>query len=324
MRLYRALLLKRIGGVLAFYVKPRSVRIQTIPNLAVEVTSRCDSNCIFCANALMKRPRQDLDREIFRKVVEEYVALGGTEITFNCVIGEPLLDPFLLERLRFVRSFPGIKALGFVSNLQWLHRLRLEDLFEIGSIWVCVSTILSGRQRYKEMFGVDRYDQMLENLIRLLEMRARYPEKRVFVKFSLKCRKDESYEEIIAHPDFRRIQALSGEPLLEGARLASQYYDDWGGRVRLPHFLKRRPLYPRWLRPCRLLYGGVVLFSDGMYGLCQCRDLEQDNELLLGDAREVSLAQIWGGSTHRELIRQWQRANKIPVPCRACRHYFYY
>lgn len=51
--------------------------IAPIPYLFIEITSVCNSRCVFCPNAIMKRPRQHLDMRLFEKAVTEYADMGG-------------------------------------------------------------------------------------------------------------------------------------------------------------------------------------------------------------------------------------------------------
>ncbi|MDE3156919.1 MAG: radical SAM protein, partial [Acidobacteriota bacterium] len=99
------------------------------PKLSIETTNICNANCVFCANRVMERRKQPLDMDLFRKAVDEFAAMGGVEIDFNATIGDPLLDPKLLERARYVRRYPQFATLGFVTTLQWLHRFDLDEFF---------------------------------------------------------------------------------------------------------------------------------------------------------------------------------------------------
>jgi hypothetical protein len=94
---------------------------------------------------------------------------AAKELDFNVTIGDPLLDPHLLERARYVRQYPQFSTLGFVTTLQWLHRFDLDEFFDAGFTWLSISTTLSGREKYQEFFQVDKYDHMLANLKRLIE-----------------------------------------------------------------------------------------------------------------------------------------------------------
>src|ERR1700730_12281174 len=134
------------------------------PKLSIETTNICNAKCVFCANPVMLRREEPLPMDSFRKPFDEFAAMGGTEIDFNATIGDPLLDPQLLERARYVRRHAQFKNLGFVTTLQWLHRFDINEFFDAGFTWLAVSTTLSGKEKYFEFFQVDKYDQMLDNL----------------------------------------------------------------------------------------------------------------------------------------------------------------
>jgi len=292
-----------------------------MPRLSIETTNLCDARCAFCANAVMRRPREHLDMSIFRKVVDEFLALGGVVIDFNTVIGEPLLDPYLLERARYIKQFPQIRSLGFVTNLQWLHKLDMDDFFNSGINWLGISTALSGREKYLEFFGVDRYIQTLTNLIRLIEEKKRRGSN-IFLGISIKPT-SEPPGDVARHPDYKMISSLFIQGLVGRLGLHSPYADDWLGSVQLPSYIKKRPLYPRAFRPCGMFYTGLILFSNGNIGVCACRDFEANSELILGNAKNTTLKEAWNGAKLAAIRSDWRRRNKVPDICRRCRNYLY-
>ena len=50
---------------------------ELVPKLSVETTNICSSKCVFCPNAIMKRPREHLDMVVFKKAIDEFVKMGG-------------------------------------------------------------------------------------------------------------------------------------------------------------------------------------------------------------------------------------------------------
>lgn len=197
------------GRYVAGYFERGRFSAAKTPRLSIETTNICNAKCVFCANTVMQRRKEPLAMERFRRVVDEFAALGGTEIDFNVTIGDPLLDPMLLERARYVRRFPQFATLGFVTTLQWLHRFDLDEFFEAGFTWLSVSTTLSGREKYLEFFGVDKYDQMLENLTRLLEENRRRG-RPLSIEIAIKPT-NEPLSAVLAHPDLARMADLSFE-----------------------------------------------------------------------------------------------------------------
>lgn len=291
-----------------------------IPRLHIETTNICNSNCVYCANSAMTRKRTTLPMELFRKAVDEYAHVEGEGLDFSATIGDPLLDKHLLTRARYVMHTKQFKSLGFVTTLQWLHRLDIDEFFDSGITWLAVSTALSGAETYKRFFGVDMYDQFLVNLKTLIEKNRKRGEP-MDIRIAIKP-VDLALDRVIRHPDFQMIDQMVGQDLVTAAneRLA---VDDWGGIVELPSYLMKRPLYPRWRHPCGFLYHSMIVFSNGNIGICGCRDLNANSDLVFGNIEYDSLMSVWNGPEVRSIRRAWRHSAKAPRICRDCRHFVY-
>ena len=294
---------------------------ELVPKLSVETTNICSSKCVFCPNAIMKRPREHLDMMLFKKAIDEFVKLGGTIVSFNTTIGDPLCDPYLLERARFVRGYSQIKSLGFVTNLQLLHKYNIDDFFNSGINWLAISITLSGKDKYREFFGIDAYEQTLNNLIMLLKTNQRYNNK-IKVVIDIKPT-NERIVDRINHPDFQLVNSLTKQDLVALVERMSYYVDDWVGACKLPRYLKNRPLYPRFFCPCRLLGNTAIIFSNGKVGACSCRDFNADSELILGSLKENDLSELLQSDKRYRIFSDWLKYNKVPNLCRKCSHYLY-
>src|ERR1039457_1056870 len=89
--------------VLAYFQPNRWTPLK-VPEISIENTSVCNSRCVFCPNGIMQRPRQAMKMEVFKKAVDEAILTGTRSIDFSVMIGDPLLDPKLLERARYIRT----------------------------------------------------------------------------------------------------------------------------------------------------------------------------------------------------------------------------
>jgi radical SAM protein with 4Fe4S-binding SPASM domain len=267
----------------------------------------------------MQRPRQAMPMESFRHVVRQAQRMGVDTIEFNVMIGDPLLDPDFLERATYIRSFPQVKEVGFTTTLQWLHKFDINEFFRCHFSWISVSTTLSGRQSYRGFFGVDKYDQMLANLALLLQ-RNNQCDRRIGVTIDIKPTPERA-REICSHSDFRHIQSLTSQDLTKLVRSQEFYVGDWGGAVQVPGYLKLRPTPLPGSRPCRRLYGGLMVFSNGKVGACNCRDFEASSELILGTLHDDSLDSMWRSQRLADIREGWEQAGRIPAVCRSCRHY---
>ncbi|MDH5231433.1 MAG: SPASM domain-containing protein [Gammaproteobacteria bacterium] len=292
------------------------------PSLSIETTNVCNSMCVFCANPVMSRKKEQLSMDEYAKAVDDFFAMGGEYLDLCTTIGDPLLDKKILDRAKYIKqNYPHFTNLGFVSTLQWLHKYDMDKFLDSGFSWVSVSTTLTGKEKYEEFFGVKKYEQAMQNLQDLL-LAVRNKNKKFAVVIGIKPTGD-SYDDIVNHEDFARFKDIAQFDLYEAAKQVGYYVDDWSGFVKLPDYLKKRPLYPRYFRPCKMLYGSMIVYSNGKVGVCSCRDFNADSELILGHITENTLDELWNGEQLKNLRKNWRLKNQVPNICKTCRHYIY-
>ncbi|MBI1861639.1 MAG: radical SAM protein [Deltaproteobacteria bacterium] len=120
----------------------RPMRPALQPSLSIETTNVCNSNCVFCPNESMERPRKPLEQKTFEDAVAQYSRMGGGPLDLTTVIGEPLLDKDLLQRIAYAHQFPNVLQIGFLTTLQHLDRFPIDRLVLSGLSWMTVSTAL--------------------------------------------------------------------------------------------------------------------------------------------------------------------------------------
>ena len=304
------------------YFEPGRFEASRDPSLTVETTNICSSKCIYCPNSIMAREKESMDMEIFKKTIDEYAAMGGHFISFTPTIGDPLLDKNLIERGRYVRQYAQFTSLGFFTPLQWLHKHDINDFFSAGFTWLGVSIALSGKESYKSFFGVDKYEQAVKSLEMLIHENDRRGNS---LKFTISIvPTDETIEKVIKHPDFMRIKSLVGQDLRNYIEKGQQaYMDDWHGNVKLPEYLRRSPLYPRYFRPCRMLFSGLAVHSNGLVDACRCHNFNASGDLIVGSIKDSGLNELWNGVRLKLLRDNWKSKNRVPDICQNCRSYLY-
>jgi radical SAM protein with 4Fe4S-binding SPASM domain len=301
------------------YFEPRRWKPLAVPEINIENTSICNSRCVFCPNGMMERPRQAMRMDLFKRTVDEAIVLGASVVNFSVMIGDPLLDPQLLERARYVKSFPQIREMGFTTTLQWLHRFGLDEFFRCNFDWITVSTTLSGPEQYRNFFGADKYGQMMENLITLLTENNRR-KRPICIVLSVKPT-PEPRKNILIHPDFLRVQSLTDQNLRKLIKREEFFAMDWGGAVGLPSYLKPYPLWPRRHRPCGRLLRNLMIYSNGNVGACNCVDFEATSELILGNVADIPLSEMWQSQHLKQIRSGWREGKRIPSICEKCQMY---
>lgn len=286
--------------------------------LGVETTNICNANCVFCAYQYQTRPQGVMDRDLYRRVVTEFAAMGGGCIDLTPSGGDPFVDPHILERIRIAREHPEITDVRFASNLIIAHKYGIAEVVRSGLSRITISVPGFDEETYQRVFRSGKYRQALDNIIAFIteNRQAGHP-----VDIRLALRSDLPFAELTKSPDMQRVADLLGWENVE----RSYRFGNWGGKI------TQKDLTPgmvmskvnRWhhprISPCYELYSSAMVFWDGKVGGCNCVDIDAA-ELIVGDLRTQSLMEIWQGEALRALRRGFQCGNE-PEICRQCNAY---
>lgn len=279
--------------------------------LTIEVTNICNANCVFCGYQFQNRPKGIMPLERFRRIIDNYAALGGGMIELTPVVGDALVDRELEEKIRYARAQPQVGRISFVTNGILLTRPRFESLVSAGVTHLTLSLSGLDPAEYTRIYRVDRYAGIVRNLEEIAASPAFSQ-----VQFSLGIRSD-TLRAWRRSPDLGRLRHLGytnyGNTLM---------LDNWSGRIttaNLPGWMMVRPARAK-LRPCWMLYNSTTVLQDGRMTACGCRDLDGTSELALGSIDQQPLDAPWRDG-RMESLRQRFRDGNPPDLCRNCRHY---
>jgi len=141
----------------------------------VEVTSRCNLNCLMCVRQVWTDPSGEMPLETFRAVLEGLRGFPELQrLTFGGY-GEPLLHPDFPEMLEAAATLKV--PLTVTTNGLLLDEQMASYLLAAGVDWVFVSLDTVHAQAYKGARNADGLEQVLENARRLMRMaeRRRWP-----------------------------------------------------------------------------------------------------------------------------------------------------
>ena len=282
-------------------------------NLHIETTNACNADCVFCGYQYMERPKKVMTMEVYEAALSQYADMGGGDLLLEVVVGDPILDPTFLDKIRLARTRPEIARIETITNGIAVHKIGAERLIQSGISKIFVSTSGFDRESYEQIYRSKDYDRMRGNVLDLLRenRRAGGP-----VEIVIGLRSNRPLEAVMADADFREIRAH--DPQIDW----SFAFDDWMGRIdfdALPEgFVKRDP-QPQ-TESCAWLYDGPIVFTNGDLGLCGCRDVEAKSELVVGNIKRRSLHEIWTSPEVKALRARFATPDK-PDICRSCTMY---
>lgn len=137
---------------------PRDAFGRPMNYLRISLTDRCNFRCVYCMPELgMKfQPRDEMltDDELIR-LVGLFAELGFTKLRLTG--GEPTIRPHLVDLIRQMKAFPGIREVSMTTNALLLGRMA-ADLKEAGLDRVNVSIDTMDPVRFKAMTRGGRFD----------------------------------------------------------------------------------------------------------------------------------------------------------------------
>ena len=283
-------------------------------SLVLEFTNLCNANCIFCPYSQQTRPHEQMSEQIFKKAVQDYVALGGGSVELTPTVGDPLIHPKFVEWVRYLRSIPEIDQIGVTTNGILLDRHGLQAILDAGLSRINISLAGFDEAMYRRVYRSNAYKKVRKNVEELLALNSSRAEP---IKILLHFRPDRPEEEVLADPDM--------QPLL---RYRSSFrfirvFSRSGGmisEVRPGMQLATIPAKAKSL-PCWKTYTVLVVQSNGDVQACGCESSINAPALIVGNVERQSLQEIWSG-TRLLTLRQSFIDGSLNANCSSCDYYY--
>ncbi len=261
-------------------------RISNLVSIQLEPVHACNLRCKYCPrfeDTVRSRPRF-MSKEIFRRVVDQLPPT--VEAVQFALLGEPMMHPDLGEMIDYIHHRRR-RAIMY-TNGTLLRGDRLETLVRSAIDVVNVSVEMDA-ETFQEIRGVN-LDDLRQNVLTFIERKSPQTE----VKLSA----------VVHEHNIDRLPRL---------------YEYWKDHIR--HF----KVFPAWsIGPphpapsCMELWrGNINVWSNGNVSPC-CYD--PDEEMIVGNVLEQSLAQIIRGNRMRQLMRDMLDGH----PVKRCFHCYRY
>jgi organic radical activating enzyme len=294
--------------------------------LFIETTNICNANCVFCAYQYQPDFRVGkgvMDDALFHRVLDEYAALGGERVSFTPIVGDPLVDPEIVERLGAAVA-AGFDV-RFYTNGILFNKIDVSGLVKTGIRTINVSLAPFDREQHEILYRSHHYDDLIEGIVKLLKTRN---EQKAALTLHLEFRAGLPLSRILAFPDFqKRVAPFLSTDEHRAITVQIKGYDSWGGQIAKEDLVDGMALAipPRLKhRPCVRTFQPTVLW-DGKVRACSCvfapaPAKDSNDGLLVGDMHEAHLRDIWTGPRMHALRRRFTDGDCLPL-CKVCTSY---
>ncbi len=282
--------------------------------LHLELTNLCNANCIFCPYQFQERETRFMPDDVFHKAVGDYVSIGGGSVGLTPIVGDALIDPKFLERVRYLRSLPEIDRIWVITNAILLDKHGIDNVLNSGLTAITISTAGFEEKMYERVYRSKSYNRMKRNVTELVKRNAERTEP---LSISIGLRSDRSLDEVMKDSDFQPI--LAHEPEID----FTWSFTSANGRIKremLPDEMKLRVVTSR-KETCVQLYNGPIVTYDGTVMACSCvAAIDATETLGIGNIVQDNLSDIWTNHKMRKLREDFKNATLNPT-CAGCDMY---
>jgi radical SAM protein with 4Fe4S-binding SPASM domain len=304
-----------VGGSLYDVEKTLAAMALRPFELHLEFTNLCNANCIFCPYQFQERPTGFMSDQVFEKAISDYVKMNGGSVGLTPIVGDALIDPKFLDRVRHLRSLNEIDRIFLTTNAILLDKHGIDEVLTSGLTSVMISTSGFDKKSYKRIYRSPAYERMKDNVTHLVEENARLGSP---VHISICLRTDRPLAEVMRDPDFQPI--LRHNPTVDFA----WSYRSVGGRITretLPEQMQFRKAPPK-NETCGSLYNGAMVLVDGTVVACACiAAMDAIPDLRIGNVLENDLLEIYTSKAMSNLRAQFRESAALNATCASCDAY---
>ncbi|MDD2707155.1 MAG: radical SAM protein [Verrucomicrobiae bacterium] len=264
-----------------------AIRDRQLLALNIETTSFCNLKCIFCRMHAERVGKTDekgqsgggkikkhMSLELFKKIMEKCRGLDRLKTLFLHGLGEPLLNPHLVEMVRIAKTCDIAEKITLITNAVLLKQQLFRELVAAGVDNFRISLDVIDRDQYRKIKGADVGEVVLKNIDDCL---VEIKNNSLPVSLSIECMEsavDKNYAD-----ESEKITEYFSEKIRRLPKVDVRL-------VKLVNWNERGERYEKFQRkfPCEQAFYMLMIHSDGDVSMC-CKD--DRKELLIGTVSSV-------------------------------------
>ena len=277
-------------------------------DVIVETSAYCNLKCVMCPQPSMTRKRGYMTFSIFERIVDEIVDVSPSTNVWPAIMGEPLLDPGIVDKLNYACDM-GINVC-LNTNAVLLDSGIVKKVVDSGvGTFIIGLDAVCGSSYDKIRIGGD-YLTVVKNVIGLVEYAKKTSGAKVIVQFIDMPENEGELE------TFKAMWLGLGCSVKVRPRLG------WGTGVETSSLVipdSERTFSCPWLTRT------VSIHWDG--SIAQC-DADWDDKYNVGNINDSSIKEVWDGKLSEIREKHWNKDFNFE-PCNSCkdwqagRSYFY-
>lgn len=261
--------------------------------IGIEVTNRCNLNCIMCSRQEMTRPLGDISWDLFSKIVDQTYQTAEIYSLFG--LGEPLLHPHLFRMIDYCHK-KGVPV-TLSTNATVLGRQKTKQLIKHPPDHLLLALDAMTAETYKKITRRGGFDQVRRNILYYLKEKQKNQSPTLAILLFVK--QELNRNEV---SDFKKYWQNKGASVIY-IKPVTQMIN-----------LKTKSSQPaRCLFPWRTL---SVTWQGEVFPCCQ----DTNCSFNLGNLKDQSFEAIWNGPNWQHLRASFKNRQLEPL-CLSCNIY---
>ncbi len=268
----------------------------------LETTNNCNAKCFSCPRIKMKRPVGVMDWELFKKIIDDLKPYRGLNFTLH-LDGEPLMDPKLFERIKYIKKNLKNARVHFNTNVSLMNEEKIKGILESGLDSITFSVDGTSKKTYEKIKTGMSFEVMNKNVNNFFRIRKEMKKKKPQVIMQMVVSDINKHE--VA--EYKKTWGDKADKIFIKAMLN---FMSQGTSIKTKEFSKKQ------LRRCFQPISLMPIYWDGKVGLC-CWDY--DHLADLGDIINKNVIDVFNSKKHNFIRQKMLRMECQDVkPCNIC------
>lgn len=273
-------------------------------HLDIETTNACNLRCPMCPRTVQELEKSGkvgyMDFEFYKSLIDQGAENGLCSVKLN-YLGEPLIHPDIIKQVKYAKE-KGVIEVMFNTNAVTLTEELSRELLDAGLDSIFFSVDSPYPENYNRIrVGAD-FHAVVESMKKFVELRNRLGYKHVQTRISMVLMENTKQE----LEDYKKFGF--GELGVDAV-----------GYGELFEYPLKKDKYPKYFNPefvCAQPFQRMFIMWDGVVTPC-CVD--NDRELVMGDAKREKLKDIWHNKKYEKLRGTHIKGRYYEIPlCRKC------
>ena len=288
-----------------FYAEPMTPSARRIRGIVIGTTGVCNASCLHCPTNKPSRrmPQGRMSMELFSKIVNELAKASYRGNILFGLFGEPLDDPFLVQRLKLIKEKLPRTEISIATNAGLFDEGKHSEIVDLADI-IAVHVESASPEVYNRIMDPLKADRVFPRVISLIKLAQKKGRNNITLTAPI------HKENILDADRIRQIFEPAGNFGLDFTPISNRAWDEG-------------PFFEMALAPvgiaCRpsQIQDQLIIDWDGAVLPC-CLDFSKS--MTLGNLNESTIEEVFANKAWQDMFETFQRGEwSRKSACAQCR-----